>query len=278
MHRAGISFLRRQRVPSVLSHLRDLDDALRQSRLLRPDTHRALEGPDSADRYNHTIASPGAGGCRCGKRLSVSGPTVEIRIGTWSIDHPLQWSTVIAVRSALRALPWAAENPLNALPIFRGASLARFAAIYPNSKSMKFVECALAAASTLDSSDHDFTLVEHNVRQAVGYAAQTGAAVSRRQSVLQHDQGMPTKKRPKDPEQSKGFLNAADVAGADRHGCGTRSRPWRRRGEAEMKMVVVVWSDRGNRRPPEVQDGVDRFRRIQRETTPSQGRKRSVRR
>ena len=52
----------------------------------------------------------------------------------WLEERPFGWSTTIAVRSALRVLPFARAHNLASitLPLFRAVAIARFAAKYPN--------------------------------------------------------------------------------------------------------------------------------------------------
>lgn len=53
--------------------------------------------------------------------------------GPWLEQHPVQWSTVIATRAALRVLPLLDNSPLEAiLERFRATALARYSAKHPN--------------------------------------------------------------------------------------------------------------------------------------------------
>lgn len=81
----------------------------------------------------------------------------------WLKKQPLQWSTVIASRAALRTLPLAIpdENePENLLALFRAAALARLSAKHPNSTlSHTFANGATVAAKHVNSINPTSTAI-----------------------------------------------------------------------------------------------------------------------
>jgi hypothetical protein len=91
----------------------------------------------------------------------------------WLRNQPLQWSTVIAVRTALRTLPLInMKSPPDTLSIFNAAATAQFAAKYPNSAiSPSYISRANSAAARADK-------LANYAARAVAFAATAAAEVA----------------------------------------------------------------------------------------------------
>jgi hypothetical protein len=95
------------------------------------------------------------------------------RVDDWLREQPLQWSTVIAVRAALRALPLGVNTRGDrALSTFRAAAIAQFSAKHPNRAiDSSYVRLAMAAYGCADQEKNSGLL-------AVAIAAKTAAEVA----------------------------------------------------------------------------------------------------